>query len=147
MIGRMAIALAAAAVFAAPAPAAEVEAPMGPLAESAGWQYITASDEMAVYMKHAQTRPSGPVRQLWTAYDSERARDRMGFSFRSVASLGEYDCAKRVSRVVRESFHASQGLTGEIWIQPNFIPTEWAPAAEGTVGEQRMEFACSSKKA
>ena len=98
-------------------------------------------------MKHAGARPGGPVRQLWTAYDSERPRDRMGFSFRSVASLGEYDCKRRVTRVIRESFHASQGLTGEIWVQPNFIPTDWAAPAAGTVGEQRMDFACPKGRA
>ena len=121
-----------------------VESAKGPLAESAGWKFVTASQEMAVYMKRAATSPKGPVRHVWTAYDSETPRDRMGFSFRSVASLGEYDCSKRVSRVLRESFHASQGLTGAMWVQPNFIPTDWAKAAPGTVGEQRMEFACQS---
>lgn len=147
MIGRMALAAVTALALAAPAPAAEVEAPMGPLAKTAGWEFITASDEMAVYMKRAATPPKGAVRQVWTAYDSERARDRMGFKFQSVASLGEYDCSKRVSRVIRESFHARQGLTGEIWVQPNFIPTDWAAPAAGTVGEQRMDYACPKSKA
>jgi hypothetical protein len=124
---------------------AEVVSPRGPIQEKDGWRFVSYSDGTSVYMKRASAR--GAVRQLWTAYDSERPRDRMGFSFMSVASLGEYDCQRRMSRVVRETFHAMRGLTGQVWVQPNFIPTEWAKPGEGTVGEARMDFACPKRKA
>ena len=117
--------------------------PSGPILEKDGWRFVSYSDGTSVYMKRPEAAQlKAPVRQLWTVYDSEKPRDRMGFAFMSVASLGEYDCKKRVSRVVRETFHAMRGLTGETWVQPNFIPTQWAPPAEGSVGEARMDFAC-----
>jgi hypothetical protein len=121
--------------------------PTGPILEKDGWRFVSYSDGTSVYMKKpAAHEMKAPVRQLWTVYDSEKARDRMGFAFMSVASLGEYDCQKRVSRVVRETFHSMRGLTGETWVQPNFIPTQWAPPAEGSVGEARMDFACPKGK-
>ena len=134
-----------ASLAASAAGAGEVVSPKGPIHEKDGWRFVSYSDGTSVYMKRAPAR--GAVKQVWTAYDSERPRDRMGFSFMSVASLGEYDCHKRVSRVVRETFHAMRGLTGQTWVQPNFIPTDWATPGEGTVGEARMEFACPKGKA
>lgn len=127
-----------------PTPSAPVfPSPKGPLASAQGWRYISFSDDTAVYMKRSDAPAETGVRQVWTAYDSSKARDRMGFKFMSVASLGEYDCQKGVSRVVRETFHRRRGLTGEAWVQPNFIPTQWASPGAGTVGEQRLAFACS----
>jgi hypothetical protein len=131
--------LSAVAAFAADLP----NPPSGPILEKDGWRFVSYSDGMSVYMKKlAASEMKTPVRQVWTVYDSEKTRDRMGFSFMSVASLGEYDCQKRVSRVVHETFHSMGGLTGETWVQPNFIPTQWAPPAEGSVGQARMDFAC-----
>jgi hypothetical protein len=39
-----------------------------------------------------------------------------------------------------------RNLTGETWVQPNFIPTQWAMPAAGSVGEARMDFACPRNK-
>jgi hypothetical protein len=134
-------------LMAAAAPAAELPNPKGPILEKDGWRFVSYSDGTSVYMKKPEAvQLKAPVRQLWTVYDSEKTRDRMGFAFMSVASLGEYDCKKRVSRVVRETFHSMRGLTGETWVQPNFIPTQWAPPAAGSVGEARMDFACPKGK-
>jgi hypothetical protein len=127
--------------------AQDVPNPKGPILEKDGWRFVSYSDGTSVYMKKPEAlQLKAPVRQIWTAYDSEMLRDRMGFAFMSVASLGEYDCQKRVSRVVRETFHSMRGLTGETWVQPNFIPTQWAPPAQGSVGEARMDFACPKGK-
>jgi len=139
----MGVALTGLAAVAAELP----DPPVGPILEKDGWRFVSYSDGTSVYMKRpVAAQLKAPVRQLWTAYDSEMARDRQGFAFMSVASLGEYDCQKRVSRVVRETFHSMRGLTGETWVQPNFIPTQWAPPAEGSVGEARMDFACPKGK-
>jgi hypothetical protein len=130
------------------AAAAEVTAPpKAPILEKDGWRFVSYSDGVSVYMKRLDARArSQPIRQVWTVYDSEKPRDRMGFAFMSVASLGEYDCQKRLSRTVRETFHSMRGLTGETWVQPNFIPTAWAPPQEGSVGDARMEFVCPKGK-
>ena len=109
--------------------------------EQSGWTLVTASDDTNVYMRAATTGQAG-LRQVWTAYDAARTLKRDGFSFRSVRSLGEYDCRKRVSRVVEETFHGSPALTGKSWQSPKFIPTPWAAPVPESVGAIRMAFAC-----
>jgi len=111
--------------------------------EKDGWTLITASESTYVYMRPAGTAAGG-VRRAWTAYDSEQPRDRQGFSFRSVQSLGEFDCRRKLSRVIEETFHAAPQLQGEVWRQPDFIPTDWAAPAPGSVGAIRMAFACKA---
>jgi hypothetical protein len=136
-------ALVFAAALAAPA-ASGPQPPSAPMElEKAGWILITASEDTWVFMKAAE-KAEGGVRRVWTAYDSETVRDRMGFSFRSVESLSEYNCQKRLTRVVEERFHAEPALHGEGWHQPNFIPTPWATPAPGSVGAVRMAFACKA---
>jgi hypothetical protein len=145
---RLALLAACIAGAATAAFAAEVaDSPKGPIMEKDGWRFVSFSDGVSVYMKRPEAKAlRQPIRQVWTVYDSEKPRDRMGFAFMSVASLGEYDCRKRLSRTVRETFHSMRGLTGETWVQPNFIPTAWAMPGEGTVGEARMEFVCPKTK-
>lgn len=109
--------------------------------EKSGWTLVTASDDTNVYMRAAATGQTG-LRRVWTAYDAARTLRRDGFSFRSVRSLGEYDCRKRVSRVVEETFHGSPALTGKSWQSPKFIPTPWAAPVPESVGAIRMAFAC-----
>jgi hypothetical protein len=111
--------------------------------EKAGWTYIGLSDDVLVYMKKA--RPAvgeSGVRRVLTAYETLTPRDREGFTFRSVQSLSEYDCKAMRTRVVAETFFASPGLKGKTWAMPDFVPTPWAPAAQGSIGELRYSFAC-----
>ena len=109
--------------------------------EKSGWTLVTASDDTYVYMRAAAKGQAG-LRRVWTAYDAARTLRRDGFTFRSVRSLGEYDCQKRVSRVVAETFHASPALSGKSWQTPKFIPTPWAAPVPESVGAIRMAFAC-----
>ena len=133
-----AIALVASLALASAADAAE---PFG--LEKAGWTLITASEDTYVYMRAAERTSTG-LRRVWTAYDSDSARQRQGFNFRSVESLSEYDCRKNLTRVVDELFHAGPALTGVTWKMPNFIPTPWAAPTPGSVGAVRMAFACKA---
>jgi hypothetical protein len=111
--------------------------------EKAGWTLVTASEDVYVYMRPAEKGPSG-LRRVWTAYDSAGPRQRDGFTFHSVRSLGEYDCRRRVSRVVDETYHAAPALTGQSWHSPKFIPTPWAAPEPDSVGALRMAFACKA---
>jgi hypothetical protein len=123
-------------------PAAHAQSgPSHAMLQKAGWTLITASEDTYVYMRAAERAGSG-VRRVWTAYDSEVQRQRLGFSFQSVESLSEFDCRRNVSRVVEERFHAGRGLTGQTWSAPNFVPTPWAAPTPGSVGAIRMAFAC-----
>lgn len=121
-----------------------VQAPDSDL-ERAGWTLVTASDETFVYMKDAPGGGIGSVRQAWTVYDSVRKRDRAGFAFMSVKSLGEFDCGRRLARVLHETFHEARGLGGVTWEPPAFVVTEWAAPEGGSVGELRLAFACRAR--
>ena len=109
--------------------------------EKAGWTLVTASEDVYVYMRPAEPGETG-LRRVWTAYDSASPRVRDGFTFRSVRSLGEYDCKRSVSRVIDETYHDAPSLTGATWHSPKFIPTPWARPEPGSVGALRMAFAC-----
>ena len=109
--------------------------------EKAGWTLVTASDDTFVFMKSA-ARGTGAVRRVWTAYDSEKVLQRGGFSFRSVESLGEFDCRRQVSRVVQEIFHDEAGLKGRSWPGSDPLPTPWKAPEPDSVGAIRMAFAC-----
>jgi len=123
------------------AAAAAQDGPPTPGLEKAGWTLVTASDDTWVYMRPAGAL-GGELRRVWTAYDSASARQRDGFAFRSVRSLGEYDCRRRVSRVVDEFYHDGTGLTGRSWRSPMFRATPWAAPAPDSVGAVRMAYAC-----
>jgi hypothetical protein len=139
-MGRIALFLLALAA-AAPAPAQERQP--SPELQKAGWTLITASEDVFVYMRVAERGETG-LRRLWTAYDSAGPRQRDGFTFRSVKSLGEFDCRKNLSRVVDETYHDAPALTGRTWHSPKFIPTPWARPQPGSVGALRMAFACKA---
>lgn len=111
----------------------------------AGWTFIAVSDDTAVFMKDAAPATKGDARRVWTAYESRKVRDRDGFAFRSVQSLGEYDCANARSRTVDETFFAEPNLKGRTWKLPNFKPTEWASPPPGSVGDLRIGFACRAR--
>lgn len=135
----MAAAALAAALAAAPAVAEDAVPPS--VMEKAGWTLVTASDDTWVYMRPAGA-VAGDLRRVWTAYDSDKTLKRDGFSFRSVRSLGEYDCRQKLNRVVDEFYHDGAGLTGRTWRSPMFRATPWATVEPNSVGAMRMAFAC-----
>ena len=139
----MALAVGAALVCALPAAAAPAPSPPLEL-EKAGWTLITGTEDTFVFMKAAGRPGADGVRRVWTAYDSTLVRDRQGFAFRSVESLAEFDCRKKLSRIVEERFHDLPALKGQTWKQPDFTPTPWAAPAPGSIGAVRFAWACQS---
>lgn len=107
-----------------------------------GWTFITHTETASVLMKVDADPGSPSARRVWTAYELDEAGDREGFSFRSVKSLGEFDCGARKWRAVAETFHSEPHLKGRNFSAPSFRVTEWAAPPEGSVGDLRMAFAC-----
>jgi len=140
VIGRTARLATVIALLAAGSVAVAAPAPQ-PL-EKAGWTLITSSDDTMVYMKPAQSGGSGKLRRVWTAYDSAHPLQRGGLTFRSVKALGEFDCVRRMSRVLEETFHEAPSLASEGRKIPGWIPTDWQPVEPGSVGAIRMAYAC-----
>jgi hypothetical protein len=133
----MSLAAAALALALAQAPAPN------PALEKAGWTLITASEDVYVFMRAAPAGEGG-LRRAWTAYDAASPRQRDGFTFRSVESLSEFDCKRRLTRVVEEIYHDGPALGGQAWRSPTFIITPWAAPEAGSVGAIRMAFACKA---
>lgn len=125
--------------------AADMRPPSAELGR-AGWTLVTASDDTYVYMRAAGP-PAGDVRRVWTAYDALEPMKRDGFTFRSVRSLGEFDCKRRMTRVVDEFYHDAGGLQGHSWRSPMFQVTPWATPAPESVGAIRLAFACRALNA
>lgn len=132
---------AALSTVAVPVPGAKVEAMPQTAMEKAGWTLVTGSEDVYVYMRVAEKAETG-LRRVWTAYDSAGPRERDGFTFRSVKSLGEFDCKRGLSRVVDETYHGAPALSGATWHSPKFIPTPWARPEPNSVGAMRFAFAC-----
>lgn len=109
-----------------------------------GWIILTGTSDTLVYMKRTSSPKEG-LRRVWTAYDSSVEKIREGSRFRSVASLGEFDCAKRVTRTIEERFHERSSLTGRAWRDPKFVATDWATPQPGTIGAIRLAFVCQAQ--
>lgn len=139
MMFRAAISFALALALAGPAYAES------PALEKAGWTLVTASEDVHVYMRAETAR--GDLRRVWTAYDAAAPRKRDGFTFQSVRSLGEFDCKKRLSRIVDEIYHDAPGLKGKSWKSPKFMVTPWAAPEPDSVGAVRFAFACRALEA
>jgi hypothetical protein len=113
--------------------------------ERAGWTYIGVSDGVLIYMKDAVPSAAGGARRVVTAYEALSPRDHDGFAFRSVESLGEFDCVNGRSRIIRETFYEQPSLQGQTWSKQDSATTEWTDAVEGSVGMLRIAFACRDK--
>lgn len=131
----------AAALLLAPAGAPAQDRAPSSVLERAGWTLVTASEDVYVYMRAEPRAGAGP-RRAWTAYDAAAPRQRDGFRFHSVESLSEFDCNKRLTRVVREIYHDAPALTGRSWQSPKFVATPWAAPQPDSVGAIRLAFAC-----
>lgn len=140
-IGRRTLGLGGLLALSLATAASAQDVPPTPDLEKSGWTLITASDDTYVYMRPAATK-ARDVRRVWTAYDSHKLLKRDGFTFRSVQSLGEFDCRRQVSRVVEELYHDRTGLKGRSWRSPKFVATPWAAPQPESVGAIRMAFAC-----
>jgi hypothetical protein len=101
------------------------------------------SEDVDVYMRPEGAAGAGH-RRAWTAYDAAAPRERDGFSFRSVESLSEFDCKRRMSRVVQEIYHDGPQLQGKAWESPGFMATPWAAPQPNSVGAIRMAYACKA---
>jgi len=122
----------------APPAFAQLEGPPRP-----GWTFLALSDDTLVYVK--ADPPSGAIRKVWTMYELPMPREREGVTFRSVKSLGEFDCTQGLTRTVEEAYYAQAGVEGSPHDKPPIAPTPWVKPSEGSVGEMKLEFACKPK--
>jgi hypothetical protein len=113
--------------------------------EKSGWTYIGMADGTLIYMRDAVPGSSVQGRRVLTAYESFSPQDREGFAFRSVQSLGEFDCQSGRSRVIHETFYAEAALKGQTFSKPDVAEPEWNDVIEGSVGLMRVAFACRER--
>jgi len=109
-----------------------------------GWTSVTDRDDTTVYMRRILASSSAPA-LAWTLYDLGAEREHDGFTFKSVASLSEFDCAKRRSRVITETFFAGSAGQGKAFKHEE--PTDWLDHSDGSVGYSKLMFVCPAPKA
>jgi hypothetical protein len=146
-----ALAAAVAAIFSIPAVAPHAATPrlvIDPekkVLEKSGWTYIGMSDGVLIYMKDAVPGSASGSRRVLTAYETLSPQDRDGFAFRSVQSLGEFDCQKGRSRVLTETYYEQPSLRGKTLAKAEEGEPEWNEVIEGSVGLMRIVFACRDR--
>jgi hypothetical protein len=113
--------------------------------EKSGWTYLGMADGTLIYMRDAVPGSSSEGRRVLTAYETFSPQDRDGFAFRSVQSLGEFDCQSGRSRVIHETFYSESSLKGQTFSKPDIANPEWNQAIEGSVGIMRIAFACRER--
>jgi hypothetical protein len=113
--------------------------------ERAGWTYIGMADGTLVYMRDAVPGSAGHAKRVLTAYETLTPQDREGFQFRSVQSLGEFDCDSGRSRVIRETYYAEPDMKGQSVAKPDDPNPEWNDVIEGSVGLMRIMYACRER--
>jgi hypothetical protein len=113
--------------------------------EKSGWTFIGMADGTLIYMRDAVPGSSSQGRRVLTAYETFSPQDRDGFAFRSVQSLGEFDCQSGRSRVIRETFYAEPALKGQALSKPEASDGEWSDVIQGSVGLMRIAFACRER--
>lgn len=141
------LAAALVALAAGPAPAATARMTADPekkVLERSGYTFIGYSDGLLIFMKDVPGASNG-VHRVITAYESLTPLEHEGFAFRSVESLGEFDCAKGRTRVLRETFYEKPSLQGQTAGAPEKLDAEWADGVAGQVGLLRVAFACRDR--
>jgi hypothetical protein len=113
--------------------------------EKSGWTYIGISDGVLIYMKDAVPGSAAGTRRVLTAYESLTPKDQEGFAFRSVQSLGEFDCDNGRSRVIHETYYEQPSLKGKTLAKADATDPEWNEVIEGSVGLMRIVFACRER--
>jgi hypothetical protein len=119
--------------------------PEKPTLEKAGWTYIGIADGTLIYMRDAVPGSSDGARRVFTAYETLTPQDRDGFAFRSVKSLGEFDCQGGRTRVIHETFYAEPEMKGQSVTTPDKTDADWNDTIEGSVGLMRIAFACRDR--
>lgn len=115
--------------------------------EKHGWTYIGMADGTLIYMRDAVPGSAADgAKRVLTAYEALTPQDQDGFTFRSVQSLGEFDCENGRTRVLRETYFKEASLKGETFIKPDAsADPEWSDVIEGSVGLMRIVFACRER--
>jgi hypothetical protein len=129
---RMAVTVLAAALAAASSSAA------------AGWVRLSANEYYTAYASDISVPKPGGVVEMWTLNDySAMRKSRSGRPYMSKKMQGEYDCAKRQSRIIWATTHDEPMGGGSI--RTTYTQAEaWQSAPAGSFEGYVLDRACSA---
>jgi hypothetical protein len=109
----------------------------------AAWSSLGSNDAYAAYISDISVPKPGNVVETWTMNDyTAFRRTSRGSIYWSRKLQGEYDCARRQSRIIYSTTHADRMGGGRI-ISTSTRPDEWRPAPVGSFDGYVLDRACS----
>lgn len=108
----------------------------------AGWVSLGDTDlGTRVYGDRATLRSNGNLVTMWILYDFRSLRTVEGKSYFSSKTHGEYDCAQKRYRTLKETgFSSIMGFGKEVYNDTS--PTEWASITSGGFDQKLWKYAC-----
>ena len=109
----------------------------------AGWVSLGDTDlGTRVYGDRGTLLSNGNLVTMWTLYDFRSIRTVAGKSYFSSKTHGEYDCAQKRYRTLKETgFSSIMGL-GKV-VYDDTSPAEWASITPTGFDQKLWKFACS----
>jgi hypothetical protein len=110
---------------------------------AAAWVKLSANESYTAYASDISVPKKGGIVEMWTMNDyNSFKRTSRGKMFNSKKLQGEYDCGKRMYRIIWVTTHADRmGLGG---IQSTITQAEdWRPAPPGSFDGYVLDRACS----
>ena len=108
----------------------------------AGWASLGDTDlGTRVYVERGTVLSKGNLVTMWILYDFRSMRTVAGKSYFSSKTHGEYDCAHKRHRTLKETgFSSIMGL-GQV-VYDRTSPAKWAPVTPGSFDQKLWKFAC-----
>ena len=108
----------------------------------AGWVSLGDTDiGTRVYVERGTMLSKGNLVTMWILYDFRSMRTAAGKSYFSSKTHGEYDCAQKRQRRLKDTgFSSIMGL-GQV-VYDDTSPAEWASITPGSFDQKLWKFAC-----
>jgi hypothetical protein len=102
---------------------------------------------MTIYVDASTISRNGDQRALWVLYDFKTVQSKEGgVLFQSAKMQREYDCGKRLTRLVTILHYAGVMESGKMVLESKPSNQEWAPIGQpesGTIAKDLWTLACS----
>ncbi|MBH0200279.1 MAG: hypothetical protein HP497_12805 [Nitrospira sp.] len=116
-----------------------------------GWVSLGGDPKagMTIYVDASTISRNGDQRALWVLYDFKTAQSKEGgVSFQSAKMQREYDCGKRLTRLLTILHYAGAMESGKMVLESKPSNQEWAPIGQpesGTIAKDLWTLACSEQ--
>lgn len=116
-----------------------------------GWVSLGGDPKagMTIYVDASTISRNGDQRAVWVLYDFKTEQSKEGgVSFRSAKMQREYDCGKRLTRLLTILHYSGAMESGKMVLESKPSNQEWASVGQlesGTIAKDLWTLACSEK--